>query len=418
MEPAPRAERNIVLLVAAVQFVNILDFMMVMPMGPDFARALGIPTSQLGLIGGSYTAAAAVAGLLGSVWLDRFDRRTALFLAMLGLAVGTAAGGFAQGLPSLLAARVLAGFFGGPATSLALSIVSDVVPVSRRGRAMGTVMGAFSIASVLGVPAGLELARRGGWRAPFFSVAAVGLVITLATRAALPSLRLHLEARAPQEPGDRSLGAGALLSRPLVQLAFALGILQMLGSFILIPNLSSYTQFNLRYPREGLGLLYLFGGSASFLALRVLGPLVDRFGATRVGAVGSVLTALVIFTSFDRYFGQPLWLVFVLFMVANSTRNVAFNTLNSRVPAAHERARYQSLQSAVTHLASAAGATLSSQLLTERPDHSLEGMSTVARVSIALSLVAPFLMAAIERALTARDPEVSAASTAEPSHAE
>ena len=56
------SERAIVFLVGAVQFVNILDFMMVMPLGPDFSRALGIPTSHLGYIGGAYTAAASVAG--------------------------------------------------------------------------------------------------------------------------------------------------------------------------------------------------------------------------------------------------------------------------------------------------------------------------------------------------------------------
>ncbi len=39
------SERMVVFLVGAVQFVNVLDFVMVMPMGPDFALALGIPTS-------------------------------------------------------------------------------------------------------------------------------------------------------------------------------------------------------------------------------------------------------------------------------------------------------------------------------------------------------------------------------------
>ena len=56
------SERQLVFLVGAVQFVNVLDFMMVMPLGPDFARALDIPVSRLGLVGGVYTAAAAVSG--------------------------------------------------------------------------------------------------------------------------------------------------------------------------------------------------------------------------------------------------------------------------------------------------------------------------------------------------------------------
>ena len=82
-------ERTIVFCVAAVQFVNILDFMIVMPLGPDFAKALGIPLSKLGYVGGAYTAAACVSGLAGALFLDRFDRRKALGVAMLGLTLGT-----------------------------------------------------------------------------------------------------------------------------------------------------------------------------------------------------------------------------------------------------------------------------------------------------------------------------------------
>src|SRR5207248_11543468 len=94
MSSPRRRELAVVLLMGAVQFVNILDFVMVMPMGPDFAAALHIPASKLGWIGGAYTAAAAVSGLVGSLFLDRFDRRKALGLALLGLSLGTAAGGF------------------------------------------------------------------------------------------------------------------------------------------------------------------------------------------------------------------------------------------------------------------------------------------------------------------------------------
>ena len=38
-------------------------------------------------------------------------------------------------------------------------------------------MGAFSVASVLGVPMGLRLAIWGGWRLPFIVVAGMGVVV-------------------------------------------------------------------------------------------------------------------------------------------------------------------------------------------------------------------------------------------------
>src|SRR4029450_1781900 len=85
------SEGWIVFLVGAVQFINIWDFVMVMPLGPDFARALGIPLSRLGLLGGACPAAAALPGMAGSTFLDRFDRRPALAVAMTGLVLGTLA---------------------------------------------------------------------------------------------------------------------------------------------------------------------------------------------------------------------------------------------------------------------------------------------------------------------------------------
>src|SRR5205823_5713178 len=135
------SERTVIFLIGAVQFVNILDFMMVLPLGPFFAGPLGIPSSRIGVIGGSYTAAAAVSGIACSFFLDRFDRRKALAAAMAGLVAATALGGFSTGLGTMVCARILAGAFGGPATSLSLSIVADLIPPERRGKALGAVMG-------------------------------------------------------------------------------------------------------------------------------------------------------------------------------------------------------------------------------------------------------------------------------------
>lgn len=395
MSKAP-SERAVVTLVGAVQFVNVLDFMMVMPLGPDFSRALGIPLSQLGYIGGSYTGAASVAGLAGSFFLDRFDRRKALALSMLGLVAATALGGLAQGLGTLLAARILAGLFGGPATSLSLSIVADVIPIERRGKAMGAVMGAFSIASVLGVPAGLELARLGSWRTPFFAVAGLGALLTALAVALLPPLTGHLRDAGPR--GSSALSSlGAMMVRPAVVASYGLAASAMMGLFVLVPHISSYVQLNLGFPRDRLGFLYMAGGVVSFVALRLAGRLVDRFGSFRVSVPASVLTVLVIYAGFFR--APPLVPVpgiFALFMCATGFRNVSLNTLLSRVPSAAERARFMSIQSAVQHAASAAGAFLSSRLLTEDAAHRLVGMPTVAALSIALLCLMPPLVGWIE----------------------
>jgi predicted MFS family arabinose efflux permease len=247
------SERWVVFLIGAVQFVNIWDFVMVMPLGPDFARALGIPLSKLGLVGGAYTAAAAVAGVVGSTFLDRFDRRSALAVAMSGLALGTLGAGLAWDFPSLLVARVVAGAFGGPATSLSLSIVADTVPPERRGKAMGAVMGAFSVAAVLGVPLSLQLSLWGGWRMPFWTVGGLGLVVTALVVQALPSLRAHLLRRGDVPPASTLL-------RPLVLASYLMTAVTMAAGFLVLPNISAYVQANLGFPRSELQWMYFLGG--------------------------------------------------------------------------------------------------------------------------------------------------------------
>jgi predicted MFS family arabinose efflux permease len=399
-----RSERAIVLVVAAVQFVNILDFMMVMPLGPDFAKALGIPMAHIGYLGGAYTVAAAVAGIAGSFFLDRFDRRTALAVAMLGLVIATAAGGFATGFGSLVTARVIAGAFGGPATAIALAIVSDVVPPERRGRAMGAVMTAFSVASILGVPAGLRAATLFGWRAPFFAVAGFGLVLAFVAVLAMPSLTGH------RDPA-RVLAQRPLVFDRLVVATLGNTALVMLGLFAVIPNISTFLQQNLGYPRERLDVLYFVGGLASVLANRPVGTFVDRLGATRVIVVGTFVFATSIFFGFVRPVTAEhvIW-IFPLLMLSASLRGVPMQTLATRVPAPAERARFMSAQSAVQHLASAAGAFAASAALSDLPDGRLGGMTEVALAAIGLALFVPFVSGMVERGVIARE-RVRAASS-------
>jgi predicted MFS family arabinose efflux permease len=389
------SERTLLFLVGAVQFVNVLDFMMVMPLGPDFAAALGIATSRLGLVGGAYTFAAAVAGIAGAGLLDRFDRRTALGTAMLGLVVATFTGGLATGFGSMLAARLLAGFFGGPATSIALSIVADQVPPERRGKALGSVMSAFSVASVLGVPAGLELARIGGWRLPFFAVAGLGLALAGSSLALMPPMRGHLEHAGAPAPLP-------ILRRPLVLLSLSGSATAFMASFAIIPNIAAHLQLNLGYPRARLGLLYMVGGAVTFGTMRLAGRLVDRTGAPRVaaGATALLVSVLAIGFAFPPA-GLPILPVFVAFMVANSTRNVSMSTLSTQVPEAAERGRFMSAQSAVQHLAAAAGAALSSRILWES-DGRLLGMNRLVAFSGTLSLALPFIAAGVASGLRRR----------------
>jgi predicted MFS family arabinose efflux permease len=400
------AERRIVVLLAAVQFVNILDFMMVMPLGPYFAAGLGIPTSRIGIIGGSYTAAAAIAGVVGSRFLDRFDRRRALALAMLGLVIGTAGGAFAQSFATLVIARVVAGLFGGPATSISLAILADAVPPERRGRAMGAVMGSFAAASVLGVPAGLELALHGTWRTPFIAVAGLGLLVVGGVFVLMAPQRNHLVRVAGRAVPRVQRSMAAFLADPLVRLSYLATATAFLGVFAVVPNLATFFIFNRGYPPGHLSWLYMTGGVVSFFAMRVGGKIVDRRGPMPAIWFGALLLASLCVGGFVADPSPlPVALVFVGFMLANSVRMVGLNTLTSKIPSPAERARFMSIQSAVQHMAAAVGAALSSVVLVERADRGLDGMDKVALLTAVLAIALPFLVIVLLRRLpSAQEP--------------
>jgi predicted MFS family arabinose efflux permease len=389
------SERTVIFLIGAVQFVNILDFMMVLPLGPFFAGPLGIPASRIGVIGGSYTAAAALSGIACSFFLDRFDRRKALGVAVAGLVLATALGGFSTGFGSIVFARILAGLFGGPATSLSLSIVADVIPAERRGKALGAVMGAFSVSAVLGVPAGLELARWGGWRLPFFSVAGLGLLLLPVAIALLPPLTGHLVGgRRPRT------GFVSLLSRPTVQLSAAVTMALMASAFLVIPVVTPYLVFNLRFPDRDLKWIYMIGGALSFVLLRVIGALVDRFGSTRLATVGTGVFLVVAWFAFVRYDPRiPVTVLFVLFMLGMNFRMAPYQTLISKVPAPQERASFMSLMGAVQHLSTSAGAMFSSVILATGGRGELVGMPRLGGIAMAVASVAPVLFWLVERRL-------------------
>ena len=372
------SERKLVFLLGAGQFISALSFLMGLPLGPDIARSLGIPTSELGMFSGSYTAAGAVAGVAGAFFLDRFDRRRALVVALIGLVVGTVACGLATGFVGLLAMRMVAGAFGGTADTFAFAIVSDVVSPERRGRAMGAVLSSSAVTSVLGVPASLELARLGGWRAPFFAVAALEVVFIAAAMSSLPPQRAHLSAK-PAPFRD-------VLSRPVVRLALTGAVIGTMAHYLLVPNLSPYIQFNRGYPRDQLGLIYMTGGAFVFGTMRLAGWLADRYGAPPVTVFGATLCSAVLIVAFIYPVDAiPVIVVFVGYMVSSNLRFIPMQVLLSCIPAPYERARFMSTQAAVQGIGSTIGAVLGAQMLTEDPDGSLAGIDDVAWLAIAMT---------------------------------
>jgi predicted MFS family arabinose efflux permease len=109
--PAPTAvpaSRELVLLLtlATVQFTHIVDFMVIMPLGPQFMRLFDVGPREFALLVSSYTFAAALSGFVAAFRIDRFDRKRALLTLYTGFIVATVLGGLGPTYGRLVAARV------------------------------------------------------------------------------------------------------------------------------------------------------------------------------------------------------------------------------------------------------------------------------------------------------------------------
>ena len=73
MPGGKQKERFFLLSLAGIQFTHILDFMIMMPLGPEFIRELNINTHEFGLLLSSYTFAAAIAGVFATYLAEQFS---------------------------------------------------------------------------------------------------------------------------------------------------------------------------------------------------------------------------------------------------------------------------------------------------------------------------------------------------------
>ncbi len=160
-------ELPVLLILAAVQFLHIVDFMLIMPLGPEFFRRFDITPQQFGFLVTAYTFSAALCSFLVAFVIDRFDRKHALVAFCTGFSIATLLCALSVDYLTLLCSRAIAGMFGGLLSATVFSIIADLIPQVRRGKAMGTVMSAFPFAAVAGMPIGLLLVNAFSWRAPF-----------------------------------------------------------------------------------------------------------------------------------------------------------------------------------------------------------------------------------------------------------
>jgi predicted MFS family arabinose efflux permease len=320
-----------------------------MPLGNYLIPYFHISTQQFALIVSAYSYAAFASGIIAAFVVDNFDRKRSLLFGYIGFIVGTALCGLAPTYQFLIAARIMAGLFGGLIGAQVLSIVADTFEYEKRGRAMGYLMAAFSVASILGVPLSLYIANIFNWHAPFILVAAIGAVLLPFTIKFIPPMRLHLENKIKQKS---TAALQVIFSRKETLIALALSGLLMFGHFIIIPFINPFMEFNVGFTKNEIPLIYVVGGAATLFSAPYFGKLADRIGKIKVYTICAALTLPFVYfiTNMPAIAFYYVLIATGLWFIVSNGRSVAAQAMFSNVIEPQYRGSFMSLNSSLQQL--------------------------------------------------------------------
>lgn len=386
---SPARERALLYTLLALQFTVIVDFMIMMPLSSQLMAVFGIQPGEFGLLVSSYSLAAGASALIASAIADRFDRRHALLVAYVGLLVATLGCALANSYIVLLIARIIAGFFGGIIGAIVLAIVGDIIPIQRRGQAMGIVMMAFSLAAVAGVPMGLYIANHFSWQAPFTFLVAASLVILGVMFYVVPNVRDHLT----QARTNILQSYIELFSVTNHWWGFLMSCLIMFAGFMVIPYIAPTMVVNAGLSDHDLPYIYLVGGAVTLITRPWIGRMTDRYKP-------STILMLVTFASFvpiilvTQTFKASLFIQLIisaLFFIFVSGRFIPCSALITASCEPRFRGRVMAFNSAVQNFGSGSAALVAGAIMVKAPSGEILHFDWVGYLACAVSLIAIYV---------------------------
>jgi multidrug resistance protein len=369
--PAPLEEpakegvgRLVVLMVTA--FIDMVGLLMVIPLLPFYAKALGGNGIALALGGlryelgigqitallvSAYTVAQLVSAPMWGRFSDRHGRRPALVIALMASAVAYVIFGYATSLWVLLLSRVVQGA-GGGTVGVIQAYVADATRPEDRAKSLGWLSAATNAGVALGPVIGSWM-QHFGREAPGLLAAALCLVNVLFAWRFLresreqPALTATGSHRAV--PAKRSSGQAVarVLSHPaepasrlITIYAIAIGAFQGVTSILAL-----FLAARFGVTEATIGYFFMYIGIISVVArAAILGKLVDRLGEARLSRVGLVLMAVGLGAlPLTRNYWQ-LAAAVALMPLGTAFTFPCVTAMLSRVISKHERGLYMGVQ--------------------------------------------------------------------------
>jgi predicted MFS family arabinose efflux permease len=288
------------------------QIMVISPILPRIGEELGIADSMLGTLVSAYSLMVGVFAILSGPVSDKVGRRRILLLGTATMTVALTLHSFVAGYVSFLAVRVFAGMAGGMLSGAAVSYIGDYFPYERRGWATGWVMSGAAFGQIIGIPLGISMAERWGFRSPFYLFA-----VTMAATVLLIWFKV------PQPNVSRTKGKltiakaaadyRAMLRRPEVAWAAAAFFMMFLGVSLFVVYLPTWLERSMGATGDQIALMFLVGGIANVIAGPKAGKLSDRIGRKRIILLACVGLSIVMAAT--PLVVTTLWVAYPMFFI-------------------------------------------------------------------------------------------------------
>jgi len=387
--------RFIIFLLAACQFVHVMDFMVMMPLNPFLRESMQIDIKAFNYLISAYAFSAGAFALIAAPFIEKFDRKYALLLLLSGFILGTFGCAFAKDYSQLIIARIVSGAFGGMTGTMVISMVGDLVPIHKRAFAMSMIMVAFSLSSIVGMPVGIYLADNFTWSAPFLAIAILSIIVLLACFIFLPNVNDHLNG-----PTNKQ-NIFDVFKRSLFDAnqrnALILMFLVIIGQFTVIPTISAYMVTNVGLAKTDLTYIYMIGGIATTITMPLIGKWADRSSRSNIFTLMILLSLVPIFilTRLGEGSVQEALLVTVPFFIFISGRMVPAHTIIASAVAQNQRAGFMSINTAVREFAAAISTQIAAFVIIDSGS-SIENYEIIGYIAIFSSLIALFFVRKIK----------------------
>jgi len=144
-----------------------------------FAKSLGVAIVQIGVLFGFFWMGRIVGSFAGGRYSDKYGRNLAAIIAMVGSSVGLLLTGFSYNVTTLFVAVVILGLSIGTAFPATVAIISDTVPHSVRGLAMGMYETSCAVGFMLAATVGGLLSDLYSPRVPYLVAAVVSFAAAM-----------------------------------------------------------------------------------------------------------------------------------------------------------------------------------------------------------------------------------------------